>query len=236
MKMHTLLATLALLSAFTFGALATAQAQELDKDTRKTWKKKQRKMETEEFYRIMTEYQKMKRSDNAMERQVKSMSREVTDLNQRIAELEEELRKAKAKNGDTADSTARNTSTTSENGIPAGEDYDQGVVFRVQIGAFTNRDLTKYTNHPRFRAETDADGTKKYTIANFRDYWEADLFKKYLREMGVEDAWIVSYRDGQRTDIANVLGQEEIDAIKKEKEKNTGNTKPETSGGGGGDW
>ena len=45
----------------------------------------------------------------------------------------------------------------------------------------------------------------KYTIGVFKDYWEADTFKKYVREMGVRDAWIVSYRDGQRVDIKDVL-------------------------------
>ena len=34
---------------------------------------------------------------------------------------------------------------------------------------------------------------------------EADTFKKYLREMGVKDAWIVSFKDGQRVPIKDVL-------------------------------
>ncbi|MEM6299335.1 MAG: hypothetical protein AAF740_11670 [Bacteroidota bacterium] len=97
--------------------------------------------------------------------------------------------------------------------------------------------MTKFTGHPRFHAETDADETKKYTIANFRDYWDADLFKKYLREMGVADAWIVAYRDGQRTDITNVLGDEEIKAIKKaEHGGESSSAEPETQGGDGDGW
>jgi hypothetical protein len=39
----------------------------------------------------------------------------------------------------------------------------------------------------------------------FTDYWEADTFKKYMREMGVSDAWIISYRDGVRVPIKEVL-------------------------------
>ena len=40
----------------------------------------------------------------------------------------------------------------------------------------------------------------------FREYFEANEFKDYLIAMGVEDAWIVSYRDGNRVDIKEVIG------------------------------
>jgi thiol:disulfide interchange protein len=77
-----------------------------------------------------------------------------------------------------------------------------GLVYKVQIGAFRNKDLTKYfENNPNFSGEIDADGIKKYTLGIFQEYWEADQFKKYLREMGVNDAWIVAYKDGKRVDM-----------------------------------
>ena len=46
---------------------------------------------------------------------------------------------------------------------------------------------------------------KKNYLGVFRDYWEADTFKKYLREMGVSEAWIVSFKDGQKVPIKDVL-------------------------------
>ena len=98
-----------------------------------------------------------------------------------------------------------------EGGVPkkvekARKKYDQGVVFKVQIGAFRNKDLTKYfDNNPNFSGEVDEDGQKKYTLGYFTDYWEANNFKKYLRKMAVKDAWIVSYKDGERVPIKDVL-------------------------------
>ncbi|MFN9502521.1 MAG: hypothetical protein ACK57K_14450 [Chryseotalea sp.] len=87
-------------------------------------------------------------------------------------------------------------------------DFSKGVVFKVQIGAFKNKDLSKYfDNNPNFGGEA-AKGEaepQKLTIGVFRDYWEADTFKKYMRDMGVKDAWIVPYRDGQRVEIKDVL-------------------------------
>jgi hypothetical protein len=85
-------------------------------------------------------------------------------------------------------------------------DFSKGIVFKVQIGAFKNKDLAKYfDNNPNFGGEVKEGEPQKVTIGIFRDYWEADTFKKYMREMGVKDAWIVPYKDGQRVDIKDVL-------------------------------
>ncbi len=81
-----------------------------------------------------------------------------------------------------------------------------GVTYKVQIGAFKNKDLTKYFGTSKnFSGEVDADGTKKYTICFFKDYWEADNFKKYMREMGVKDAWVVAYKEGKRVPLKDAL-------------------------------
>ena len=64
--------------------------------------------------------------------------------------------------------------------------------------------MSKYDNSSNFGVE-NKDGLQKFTIGVFRDYWEADTFKKYLREMGVKDAWVVSYKDGVRVPIKEVL-------------------------------
>lgn len=81
-----------------------------------------------------------------------------------------------------------------------------GVTYKVQIGAFKNKDLTKYFGTSKnFSGEVDADGTKKYTICFFKDYWEADNFKKYIREMGVKDAWVVAYKEGKRIPLKDAL-------------------------------
>ncbi len=85
-------------------------------------------------------------------------------------------------------------------------DYDRGIAFKVQIGSFRDKDLAKYfENHENFAGEIREDGTQAITLGIMRDYWAADTFKKYLREMGVKDAWIVPFRDGQRVELKEVL-------------------------------
>jgi hypothetical protein len=78
----------------------------------------------------------------------------------------------------------------------------QGIVYKVQIGAFRNYDITKYFNrHDNFSGTVDEDGTMRYTLGAFTDYWEADKFKSYLRNMGVNGAWLVAYKDGKRVSM-----------------------------------
>ena len=76
----------------------------------------------------------------------------------------------------------------------------------LYVGAFKNKDLQKYfDNNPNLGGEVKEGEPQKITLGIFRDYWEADEFKKYMREMGVKDAWIVPFRDGQRVEIKDVL-------------------------------
>ena len=80
-----------------------------------------------------------------------------------------------------------------------------GIVFKVQIGAFEKKDMSKFfDNNPMFSGQ-DENGLQKITVGFFKDYWEADTLKKYLREMGVKDAWIVPFKDGTRVPIKDVL-------------------------------
>ena len=83
---------------------------------------------------------------------------------------------------------------------------EDGVLFKVQIGAYNNLDLSSYANHSNFGLEKDTDGTLKYTLGIFKSYPDAESFKNMMRDMGVKGAWIVSYKDGERVDISEVIG------------------------------
>jgi phosphotransferase system IIB component len=126
----------------------------------------------------------------------------VNDRNTKIAELEDEISKMKGEL-----TTAKAELEQLKAAPPVNLlDFSKGVIFKVQIGAFKNKDLSKYfENNPNFSGEVKEGEPQKVTIGVFRDYWEADKFKKYLREMGVKDAWIVPYKDNVRVEIKDVL-------------------------------
>jgi hypothetical protein len=151
-------------------------------------------------------------SRTPLKNELESLKTEMDAKNIEIAKLKQELEDAKSAQVATTPTTTKTTTstttvkskgtTTTVNKAPV----VAGVVFKVQIGSFKTKDLTKYfDNNPNFSGETDADGSKKYTIGVFTDYWEADKFKKALREMGVKGAWVVPYKDGQRVNLKDVL-------------------------------
>ena len=177
---------------------ATAQ---MSKKEKKEWKKRLKKLEPEQYKQLLDE-------NKSLKGQVTSLKTELSNVDDRLAEKDQQISTYQQQVGDLRNELARAqsqpkpkpVSTSNQGGI----DESQGVVFKVQLGAFKQKDLKKYDNSPNFSAE-DAGGLQKFTLGVFRDYWEADTFKKHLRSMGVKEAWIVSYKDGQRVPIKEVL-------------------------------
>jgi len=193
--------TILLAVLFCVATIGTVHAQ-LDKKEAKEWKKKMKKTTPEQFKRMYDENASLKQEISSLQGQLSSIQSNIGDKDAKIAELTERNRELEAEAAQ-----ARQAMTQPKPQPSSGPVVDEsGVVFKVQIGAFKNKDLSKYfDNNPNFSGETDADGTQKITLGIFRDYWEADTFKKYLREMGVNDAWIVPYKDGTRVAMKDVL-------------------------------
>lgn len=178
---------------------------QLSKEEQKEWKKKRKATTPEQLKRLMDENASLKSEVGSLNGQVASLQASFGERDARIAELTERNRSLESQlaQARAAAEQAAAPATATEGRAPADM---SGVVFKVQIGAFRNKDLSKYFNNTEnFTGEVDADGTQKITLGIFRDYWEADTFKKYLREMGVHDAWIVPYKDGTRVEMKDVL-------------------------------
>jgi vacuolar-type H+-ATPase subunit I/STV1 len=166
-----------------------------DKAIAKEWKKKAKSLDPLEYKSMVEEQAKLKAESSELNAQILGVEERINSKDTQISRLQAELKEMQAR---IAEEQASNVTGKKVN--------IKGVVFKVQIGAFRNKDLTKYfDNNQNFSGDVDQDGVKKYTIGYFGDYWEADTFKKYLRAMGVKDAWIVPYKDGQRVNIKDVL-------------------------------
>ena len=201
MKKLTLFFCLVLLFA------GTQTFAQLSKQEKKEWKKK-----AKEFAKNPANLKQLTEDKASADGQVSTLNTQVkqlqssnSDKDARIAELEDQLSQSR---GELTTARAEIAQLKQAPAVINPMDFSKGVIFKVQIGAFKNKDLSKYfDNNPNFGGEA-AGGEKaeqKLTIGVFRDYWEADTFKKYMRDMGVKDAWIVPYRDGQRVEIKDVL-------------------------------
>lgn len=186
-----------LLTVFCFLAfLLTGYSQELSKEEYKELKKKLKSMSPEDL-------QKLEDQNTEYYEQLQEKETTINDLQAENAELMSEVDKLK----ETKEATQTEQENSEDN---YADNYEtptaKGVVFKVQIGAFKELDLREFFgNNENFSGEVEEDGTMKYTLGTFTDYWQADKFKKYLRKMGVKDAWIVAYKNGERVDIKDAL-------------------------------
>jgi hypothetical protein len=187
---------------------------QLSKKEKKEWKKKAKEFaKNPANLKTLVETKQVVETDNsALKGQVSTLNTQISDKSAKIAELEDQISKMRSE----LTSTKAELAQLKETPVISPMDFSKGVVFKVQIGAFKNKDLAKYfENNPNFGGEATDKGEQKFTIGVFRDYWEADKFKKYMRDMGVKDAWIVPFKDGQRVEIKDVL--EGVVADKEEK-------------------
>ena len=199
--MKNILVILSFLLALTFAETANAQ---MSKKEAKEWKKRIKSLTPEQYKALLEENKSLKsqvsglkKEQSSVDDKLKEKDDQIADLQDQVSGMRREVSEAKRK---AEQSVATTASSRSVNSVPS-----KGVVFKVQIGAFKQKDLKKFSkNNPSFEVD-EKDGTLKYTLGLFRDYWEADTFKKYLREMGVKDAYVVAYKDGKRVPMKEVL-------------------------------
>ena len=184
-------------------AASTQSFAQLSKKEKKEWKKKAKefKKQPETLKQLTEDKQAADASVATLTQRVSQLEATISDKDSKIAQLEDELSQMRGQ----LTSARAELAALKENPVNS-MDFSKGVVFKVQIGAFKNKNLAKYfENNPNFGGEARDNEPQKLTLGIFRDYWEADVFKKYMREMGVKDAWIVPYKDGQRVEIKDVL-------------------------------
>ncbi|MCV9387846.1 Ezrin/radixin/moesin family protein [Reichenbachiella ulvae] len=199
--MKNILAAFAVLIAL--GVSFEASAQMSKKET-KEWKKRIKALSPEQYKALLEENKSLKGQLSSLKKEVSGVDEKLAAKDDQIADYQDQvsaLRKdlAEAKKNAKSDGGEQQVATRGI-GVPA-----KGVLFKVQIGAFAKKDLSKFAqNNPAFEVDDD-DDIMRYTVGAFQDYWEADTFKKYLREIGVSDAFIVAYKDGKRVPIKEVL-------------------------------
>ncbi len=179
---------------------------------KKEWSKKLKELNPLDYKALLESKSSLEAEKKDLEWKMKDIASQLTLKEQLISALQLENESLKATTIQAAANPTPVNNSTKEPSKPTSNEAisskinTQGVIFKVQIGAFKNKDLSKYfENNKNFSGDTDSDGTKKYTIGFFNEYWEADNFKKYIREMGVKDAWIVPYKGNQRLKIKDVL-------------------------------
>lgn len=208
---------------FIFSILSLSIGQELSKEEKKEWAKKLKSITVEDYKSLTESEENSRNSANELKGEVSNLNADNARLQQELDALKKKVKTAETKTAEAEaklaecgsapkelteeqKSTAANAGEYNSAESATQKANTKGLVYRVQIGAYKGFDLTKYiNNHPNFSGETGEDGLMRYTIGQFVEYWEADAFKKYLRDMGVQGAWVVAYKNGTRIQVKDAL-------------------------------
>lgn len=197
--MKHLIAVFSFILALSVAQTATAQ---MEKKEAKEWKKRIKALSPEQYKALLDENKSLKNQLSTLKKEVASVDDRIKEKDDQISDYQDQVSSLRK---DLSKAKQSEASTEVASGTTSGATPQKGVVFKVQIGAFKQKDISKFAkNNPSFEVDND-NGTLQYTVGAFVDYWEADTFKKYLREMGVKGAWIVAYKDGSRVPIKEVL-------------------------------
>lgn len=184
----------------------TSSYSQLSKDDKKAWKKKAKeyKKNPESLKILEEENQSLKSQVSSLNSQLNKAKSDVADKDATISELQDQLNKVRADLAKAQESERKLRAEMSAK--PPTGNWDKGLVFKVQIGAFKGKELTPFLEgNPQISVYADEDGSQRINFGMFRDYWLADNLKKHLRGMGIKDAWVVPFQDNQRVDLKEVL-------------------------------
>ncbi len=134
------------------------------------------------------------------------LDNKIADFDKQLIKCNEEnlmLKGYNAANGFTpAGSSSPADETTNGQQVPAPAGLNNapqsGTVYKVQIGLYKEFNINKYFAEPRFIGYEDVDGMNRYIISYFPDEEIAKSFVADVRKMGIKDAFVSKYIDGQR--------------------------------------
>lgn len=188
-------------------SFSTLSFSQLSKEEKKEWKKKMKSMDLEGFKQLTEDKEEAVQKVSSLTSEKASLESKVAALKSENNKLASDVEDYKQAAKEAAEKLAAEKVKQDE--VKGSDTYglysrstEAGIIYKVQIGSFKQFDITKYfNNHKNFSGEIDDDGTMKYTIGEFPEYWEADKFKSLLRDMGVKGAWVVAYKDGKRVNM-----------------------------------
>ncbi len=195
-----------ILLAVALCAPLAVQAQELTREEKKEYKQIARNYR-KDLYALKTlleEHQYYQEQANQAQTQISDLNaqlvmkdRQVNDLQQQNADLNQQIIALQQAPPPPPQNQPSEVMTD--------QPVLQGVVYRVQIGAFgQNQVENDLATSPNLSLEASGD-LQKVVVGQFTNYANAKRLRDRMRQMGVTDAFIVAYNDGMRIDIREAM-------------------------------
>lgn len=162
----------------------SVQAQELTKTQRKALKKEIRtyKKNPEKWVKMQNKHQS-----------------KVNELTDEIAKLNGQLKSAEMEREKLAEQLKleKLRYVELEKTIPTTE-LPEGTVYQVQMGFYQYLDLVSFNDKLKTVRAEEIDGKKRYVIGHFDNLLDAVQFSNDIKRIGVSDAFVTEYIDGER--------------------------------------
>ena len=202
MRKYSWLFTFVIVTICLIGS-TSMNGQELSKSEAKKWKKiaKNYTKNPAALKTLTEEHRDLKRSSTQGNAELTNLKRSISDKNTRIQGLESEIMQLRSRLSD-AQSQMQNMSNQPV-ATESGEDIS-GVWFKVQIGAYEERRIDQDLQTSDNFVLEDEGSLQKIIIGKFRNFDDADRLRSQLQGMGVSDAWVVAYQDGNRVPVEDV--------------------------------
>ena len=174
---------------------------EMTKDEKKALKK-----EIKYYKKNPDEYKAM---IAGFEKKVSNRDEDIVNLKDQLAACKAELKPFQDKldeiEAELQACEERETEFTIVNESPESKDMvntPPGLIYKIQIGYYEKFDITDYFMDNNKYVTFEMDGKNiRYTVAWFDDLAEAESFAADVKRMGITDAFVARYIDGERVSI-----------------------------------
>jgi len=120
-------------------------------------------------------------------------------LNAKVAKVVDQKLDSVGKAMPIAGNTNTANATNGNNNAPtASTEVVPGTVYKIQIGLYKHFNINKYFDDLKTLGYEQVDGKNRYVIGTFDNVDTAKKFVADVRKMGIKDAFVSKYVDGER--------------------------------------
>lgn len=179
----------------------------------KEWKKKLKAVPPLELKKVSDEYKELQRKNGKLNAEMKGIANELDAKDAQAQNMRKQIDSIKTARAGKSMAMEENESDITEK-----RSHCTGTVFKVQLGVTQNIDGSFRENGKNYQIEEDTDGRLVYSLGCFRDRDEAMTFQDQLKDIKVQDVYVVLYKDGKRSDVQEVQETNESVADSEEDE------------------
>jgi hypothetical protein len=124
--------------------------------------------------------------------QLKASQDNEAELQKKVAAADEQTKTLQEEN------TKLNEAVTAAKDADMKSTPTKGTVYKVQLGMYRGFNINKYFDQARYLGYEEVDGMNRYVISYFPDQETALKFVADIRKLGIHQAFVAKYIDGQR--------------------------------------